>query len=180
MQQQGRQRRSAGAAGARCATPAAGTGGGAACWWQSGAGSLGRRCGGANAHPVSSKHNQLRADRALPARHVRGREQGAEGPCLPNAEAALDKFVKVDAAGAVGVDGLRATRRVRLVRGEGRGVSDWYGVRDAACPLSTKGGAGAVRRARSVARRPGVLWSPPPPPYCCPYPCPYCTLPPSS
>ena len=27
--------------------------------------------------------------------------------------------------------------RVRLVRGEGRGVSDWYGVRDAACPIST-------------------------------------------
>ena len=31
-------------------------------------------------------------------------------------------------------------RRVQLVRGEGRGVSDWYGVRDAACPLSTRGG----------------------------------------
>ena len=30
--------------------------------------------------------------------------------------------------------------RVRLVRGEGRGVSDQYGVSDAARPLSTKGG----------------------------------------
>ena len=30
-----------------------------------------------------------------------------------------------------------STRRVRLVRGEGRGVSDWYGVRDAACPIGT-------------------------------------------
>ena len=43
------------------------------------------------------------------------------------------------------------TRRVRLVRGEGRGVSDQYGVRDAACPLSTRGlvrrggGGGATR-----------------------------------
>jgi hypothetical protein len=26
---------------------------------------------------------------------------------------------------------------VRLVRGEGRGVSDWYGVREAACPIGT-------------------------------------------
>ena len=26
--------------------------------------------------------------------------------------------------------------------GEGRGVSDWYGVRDAACPISTKEGGG--------------------------------------
>jgi hypothetical protein len=24
-----------------------------------------------------------------------------------------------------------------IVRGEGRGVSDWYGVRDAVCPIST-------------------------------------------
>ena len=32
--------------------------------------------------------------------------------------------------------------RVRLVRGEGRGVSDSYGVRDAACPISTRGGGG--------------------------------------
>ena len=27
--------------------------------------------------------------------------------------------------------------RVRLVRGEGRGASDQYGVRDTACPIST-------------------------------------------
>jgi hypothetical protein len=33
-------------------------------------------------------------------------------------------------------------RGAGLVRGEGRGVSDWYGVRDAACPLSTRGGRG--------------------------------------
>jgi len=31
-------------------------------------------------------------------------------------------------------------RRVRSVRGEGRGVSDQYGLRDAACPISTRGG----------------------------------------
>ena len=31
----------------------------------------------------------------------------------------------------------RSDQRVRLVRGEGRGVSNQYGVRDAACPLST-------------------------------------------
>ena len=37
------------------------------------------------------------------------------------------------------VDPGGGTRRVRLVRGEGRGVSDEYGVRDAACPISTKG-----------------------------------------
>ena len=35
---------------------------------------------------------------------------------------------------------------VRLVRGEGRGVSDLYGVRDAACPLSTRGGRGGNTR----------------------------------
>jgi len=33
---------------------------------------------------------------------------------------------------------VRGTRCVRLVRGEGRGVSDHYGKRDAACPVSTK------------------------------------------
>ena len=34
---------------------------------------------------------------------------------------------------------------VHLVRGEGRGVSNSYGVRDAACPLSTReGGGGSV------------------------------------
>ena len=32
---------------------------------------------------------------------------------------------------------LPAPRRTRLERGEGRGVSDQYGVRDAACPIST-------------------------------------------
>ena len=43
------------------------------------------------------------------------------------------------------VRGARAGGPCRraLVRGEGRGVSDWYGVRDAACPLSTRGGGGA-------------------------------------
>ena len=47
------------------------------------------------------------------------------------------------------------TRRVRLVRGEGRGVSDYYRVRDAACPLSTRRGGGVVtrRHAASTARR---------------------------
>jgi len=38
--------------------------------------------------------------------------------------------------------------RVSLWVGEGRGVSDWYGVRDAACPLST--GKGSRRGGRSV------------------------------
>jgi hypothetical protein len=38
----------------------------------------------------------------------------------------------------------RPTQRVRLVRGEGRGVSDQYGVRDAACPISTRGGGAAA------------------------------------
>ena len=36
----------------------------------------------------------------------------------------------------------RASPQTPGVRGEGRGVSDWYGVRDAACPLSTRGGGG--------------------------------------
>ena len=35
-----------------------------------------------------------------------------------------------------------AAGSVRLVRGEGRDVPGWYGVRDAACPLSTRGGGG--------------------------------------
>jgi hypothetical protein len=49
-------------------------------------------------------------------------------------------------------------RRVRLVRGEGRGVSDWYGVRDAACPLSTRGGGDhRDRRAALGAVDGGVL-----------------------
>ena len=73
--------------------------------------------------------------------------------------------------------------RVRLVRGEGRGVSDQYGVSDAARPLSTKGGGAAagftaaVRAGRSPdaqhprglspARSPGAeppLCPPPSPP----------------
>ena len=78
--------------------------------------------------------------------------------------------------------------RVRLVRGEGRGVSDQYGVSDAARPLSTKGGGAAagftaaVRAGRSPdaqhprglspARSPGAeppLCPPPPPPSFLPY-----------
>ena len=38
--------------------------------------------------------------------------------------------------------GARASQRAALRPGEGRGVSDWYGVRDAACPISTRGGGG--------------------------------------
>jgi len=37
------------------------------------------------------------------------------------------------------------TRRVRSVRGAGRGVSGQYGVRDAACPVSTGCGTQRVR-----------------------------------
>ena len=33
--------------------------------------------------------------------------------------------------------GARPGNASAIVRGEGRGVSDWYGVRDAACPIST-------------------------------------------
>ena len=47
----------------------------------------------------------------------------------------------------------RGTRRVRSVRGEGRGVSDQYGVRDAACPLSTRGRGGGGGGAPRAARR---------------------------
>ena len=45
---------------------------------------------------------------------------------------------------AAGALGRRGAGRLALapVRGEGRGVSDQYGVRDAACPLSTRGGVG--------------------------------------
>ena len=43
---------------------------------------------------------------------------------------------------------------VRLVRGEGRGVSDLYGVEDAACPLSTRGGRGWVAAEGRCARPP--------------------------
>jgi len=88
-------------------------------------------------------------------------------------------------------------------------------MKDAACPISTKGcvfvggraceyavePVGVARMspspctsvtcAHAASSRPhrseevtspseqGAL-EPPPPPYCCPYPCPYCTLPPSS
>ena len=53
-------------------------------------------------------------------------------------------------------------RRVRLVRGEGRGVSDLYGVRDAACPLSTRGGGGGGGGgvASAAARGLGVACTP--------------------
>jgi len=53
---------------------------------------------------------------------------------------------------------LGGTRRVRLVREEGRGVSSQYGRRDEACPVSTGGrvgGGGEVRRAERVA--PAIL-----------------------
>jgi len=39
-------------------------------------------------------------------------------------------------------------RRVRLVRGGERGVSDWYGMGDTACALSRWGGRGVSLRAR--------------------------------
>jgi len=42
------------------------------------------------------------------------------------------------------------TRRVRLVWGKGRGVSDWYGGRDAASPDSTREGEGTAH-AQSVS-----------------------------
>jgi len=45
-------------------------------------------------------------------------------------------------------------------RGEGRGVSDQYGVRDAACPLSTRGGGGT----RCAPPPAGAGACPPPPP----------------
>ena len=54
------------------------------------------------------------------------------------------------------------TRRVRLVRGEGRDVPGWYGVRDAACPLSTRGGRGGGRAARAAAE---CSWSAPTSPH---------------
>ena len=51
----------------------------------------------------------------------------------------------------------RGTRRVPLVRGEGRGVSRKYGARDAACPASTGAHRGVKPlldvQARSAARR---------------------------
>ena len=40
--------------------------------------------------------------------------------------------------------------RARRVRGGGRGVSDLYGVTDAACPLSTRRGGGGGAKGRSV------------------------------
>ena len=61
-------------------------------------------------------------------------------------------------------------------------------MRDTACPISTRGGGprhtprptprrlGAGKRRRETT---GAAQPRPPPPYCCPYPCPYCTLPPS-
>ena len=39
------------------------------------------------------------------------------------------------------------------VRGEGRGVSNSYGVKDAACPLSTRGGGRRQRAGQSRAGR---------------------------
>jgi len=38
-----------------------------------------------------------------------------------------------------------------------RGVSDWYGVKDAACPISTKEGGGGAATCSSFTPRPGVL-----------------------
>jgi hypothetical protein len=72
------------------------------------------------------------------------------------------------------------------------GVSDLYGVRDAACPISTRACTCGWRAHHRHAppRHPGKLPGVDPgaeqptlpdgaklDPYCCPYPCPYCTLP---
>ena len=38
---------------------------------------------------------------------------------------------------------------VQLVRGEGRGVSSWYGRRDVACPVSTGGKGGGLQTCAS-------------------------------
>ena len=48
-------------------------------------------------------------------------------------------------ARALGGSAAHATATARDLR-EGRGVSDKYGVRDAACPLSTRGGRGGGTR----------------------------------
>ena len=59
-------------------------------------------------------------------------------------------------------------------------------VRPDAPGAAPGGGRGAAQGSQSQITRDGLLraeaaWSPspPPPPYCCPYPCPYCTLTPS-
>ena len=53
----------------------------------------------------------------------------------------------------VAVDARGELRKVVLegVPAEGRGASDQYGVRDAACPLSTRGGGGGTAWPRRAA-----------------------------
>ena len=81
---------------------------------------------------------------------VREGRGGGEGPAAPRSDArrgararerTAPKPGRVTRPSCPSVACARA-RRVRLVRGEGRRVPDQYGVRDAACPLSTGGGGG--------------------------------------
>ena len=65
--------------------------------------------------------------------------------CAPRAGEAVARELRME-------DGTQRVRSrlVRLVRGEGRGVSTWYKGRDETCPVSTgKGGGGGVPLALS-------------------------------
>ena len=68
-------------------------------------------------------HRRAVAERRRPAE-----EHGVDGRMdLPRSRVTLTRSAS------------RRVTRVQLVRGEGRSVSNQYGVRDAACPLSTRG-----------------------------------------
>jgi hypothetical protein len=123
--------------------------------------------------PLFCTHStQLHSTRAAPCTpaacraHLRSAPASARRPqsCTPRARrvphekrrgagpAARDAIAFLLGSGA-----FWGTRRVRLVRGEGRGVSDQYGVRDAACPISTRGwGWGGV--VKPPRHRSGGSW----------------------
>jgi hypothetical protein len=100
---------------------------------------------------------------AVPAARRRGTSPPRDGAARARArQALLDRGADIEsqarepacAARPASGPPLRPAQRgtVRLVRGEGRGVSDLYGVRDAACPIGTKGG-GAKRSGEVQAPR---------------------------
>jgi len=70
-------------------------------------------------------------------------------PCPPHALFGSDTGA-LGSAASVAVSDLTAARTgaPRLLRGEGRGVSGYYGGRDAACPVTTGGGTRHVRLLR--------------------------------
>jgi hypothetical protein len=88
--------------------------------------------------PVRTRRRRLLLRDRVDGRH--GVRAAARRPPAPAAASAPRGASTRPAGAGTAISSGRGTRRVRLVRGEGRGVSDQYGVRDAVCPLSTRGG----------------------------------------